>query len=98
MLLVLALLGLVLPWAYNIQYFLAGGSVAPEVFFRDAFANALTSAITLDVYLAAVAFSLVVGLDGPAGRSRWWALPATFFVGLSFALPAYAWWRLAPKR
>jgi len=30
-------IGLVLPWRYNLAYFAAGGSVLPEVFFRDAF-------------------------------------------------------------
>ena len=63
----LAVIGLVLPWRYNLAYFAAGGSVLPEVFFRDAFANALTSAITLDVYLSALAFS-AARLDPEAAR------------------------------
>lgn len=93
-LLLLAVLGLLLPWHYNLLYFLNGGSVLPEVFFLDAFANHLTSAITLDVYLAAVAFSVGVAIDRAAGVVRWWAIPATFLLGLSFALPGYLWWRL----
>ena len=93
----LAVAGLVLPWRYNLAYFAGGGSVLPAVFFRDAFANALTSAITLDVYLSALAFSVGVALDAAAGRRRWWALPATFLIGLSFALPAYLWWRLRAR-
>jgi hypothetical protein len=97
-LLVLTVLGLVLPWWFNLQYFSAGGSVAPGAFFGAAFANALTTAITLDVYLAAIAFSLGVALDAAAGPRRWWALPLTFLVGLSFALPGYLWWRSAPHR
>ena len=91
--LVLALFGLVLPWWFNVRYFAGGGSVAPAEFFGTAFANALTTAITLDVYLSALAFSLAVALDRTAGARRWWALPLTFFVGLSFAAPAYLWWR-----
>src|SRR3989344_793162 len=51
--LLLALLGLAVPWYFNTVYFLAGGSVMPDVFWRDAFANALTTGITCDVYLAA---------------------------------------------
>ena len=62
----LAVIGLVLPWRYNLAYFAAGGSVLPEVFFRDAFANALTSAITLDVYLSALAFSAGVATSSPS--------------------------------
>jgi len=95
---VLAVAGLLLPWRYNLKYFGGGGSVAPDVFFRDAFANALTTAITLDAYLAAVAFCVGVALDNAAGRRRSWALPATFLLGLSFALPGYLWWRLGERR
>lgn len=94
----LAVIGLVLPWIYNLQYFAAGGSVMPGPFLREAFANALTTAITLDVYLAALTFSVGVALDTAAGPRRWWAVPVTFFIGLSFALPAYLYWRLDPRR
>ncbi len=91
--LALALIGLVLPWWFNLRYFAEGGSVLPGAFFGAASANALTTAITLDVYLAALAFSLAVAVDAQAGPRRWWALPLTFGVGLSFALPGYLWWR-----
>lgn len=90
---VLTVVGLLLPWRFNLQYFAEGGSILPGAFFASAFANPLTTAITLDVYLAAVTFSVAVAADGKAGRARWWAIPATFFVGLSFALPGYLWWR-----
>ena len=93
LLFVLAVAGLLLPWRFNLLYFAGGGSVLPGVFFGDAFANPLTTAITLDVYLAAVAFSVGVARDKMAGRSRWWAVPAAFLLGLSFALPGYLWWR-----
>lgn len=96
LMLLLALVGLVLPWWFNLQWFAAGGSVLPAVFWPAAFANALTTAITLDVYLAALVFALAVGADRAAGARRWWALPLTFGIGLSFALPAYLWWRSRP--
>jgi hypothetical protein len=95
---VLALVGLVVPWWFNVRYLSAGGSLAPGDFFSAAFANPLTTAITLDVYLAAVAFSVAVARDTDAGPHRWWAIPLTFGVGLSFALPLYVWWRSAPPR
>lgn len=98
LLLALAVAGLLLPWRYNLLYFANGGSTLPGVFFRDAFANHLTTAITLDVYLAAVAFSVGVAIDRAAGLRRWWAIPATFLLGLSFALPGYLWWRLGQHR
>jgi len=97
-LLVLALLGLVLPWWFNLRFLAGGGSLAPGAFFGAAFANPLTTAITLDVYLAALAFCIGVAQDADAGPRRWWALPLTFGVGLCFALPGYLWWRSAPRR
>lgn len=89
----LSVAGLLLPWRYNFLYLANGGSVLPDAFFQAAFANALTTAITLDVYLAAAAFSVGVAMDRTLGAIRWWAIPATFLLGLAFALPGYLWWR-----
>ena len=89
----LALAGLLLPWYYNLRYFAGGGGVAPQAFFGAAFANPLTAAITLDVYLAAISFSVAVACDRAAGARRWWAVPLCFFVGLAVALPGYLLWR-----
>lgn len=93
----LAVLGLLLPWWFNLQYFAQGGSIAPGIFLRDATANALTTAITWDVYLAGFAFCAATTADRAAGRARWWAWPATFGIGLAFSLPAYLWWRLGQR-
>lgn len=98
LLLALSIAGLLLPWRYNLLYIASGGSLLPEAFFQAAFANALTTAITLDVYLAAAAFSVGVALDRAASSVRWLAIPATFLLGLSFALPGYLWWRLGKPR
>lgn len=87
-LLALAACGLVLPWIWNIRYFLQGGSVAPQVFWPDAMANALTTAITLDVYLAAASFSVWVLWDRRV-RRPWLLVLACFGLGLAFALPLY---------
>ncbi|MEZ5727073.1 MAG: DUF2834 domain-containing protein [Burkholderiaceae bacterium] len=99
LLLLLALVGLVAPWWFNLSYLGAGGSLAPGAFFGAAFANPLTAAITIDVYLAALAFCFGVALDAAAGPRRWWSVPLTFGVGLAFTLPLYLWWRSqAPRR
>ena len=87
--LLLALVGLVVPWYFNLAYFQAGGSIAPQVFWGHAFANALTTSITLDVYLAALAFSAWVAADRGLGAWRWAYIAACFAIGLSFALPLY---------
>lgn len=84
----LALLALALTWRFNLAYFAGGGSVLPQVFFRDAAANALTTAITLDVYLAAGAFSIWVLAERRVRRPGWY-VAGCFGVGLAVALPLY---------
>lgn len=85
----LAIAGMAIPWYFNLAYFQAGGSVAPGVYWRDAAANALTTGITVDVYLAAVAFSAWVASDRRLGAWRWAYVLACFGIGLAFALPLY---------
>jgi hypothetical protein len=88
---VLAGLGLVSTWYFNLQYLQDGGSVAPGPYFGAATANALTTAITLDVYVAALVFSVWVFIEWQR-RSAPNPLPyilLCFFVGLAFAFPAY---------
>ena len=87
--LALACLGLAVPWYFNTVYFLSGGSVMPDVFWSDAFANALTTGITLDVYLAAVAFSAWVAADRRLGAWCWAYIAACFGIGLAFVMPLY---------
>ena len=93
----LAAVGLVVPWIFNLQFLAHGGSLRPEVFWPAAFANPLTTAITLDVYLAALAFALWVAADHSAGRWRWVLIAACFGLGLSFVLPVYLARRLAVR-
>lgn len=90
--LLLALAGLVLPWIFNLRYFAQGGSVLPQVFFRDAGANALTTAITIDVYLAATCFAVWVLAERRVRHPWAWVL-GCFGVGLAFVLPLYLWRR-----
>ncbi|RYF38137.1 MAG: DUF2834 domain-containing protein [Comamonadaceae bacterium] len=87
----LALLGLAIPWTFNIAFLLEGGSFAPAPFLAAVSANKLTAGITWDVYLAAAAFSVWLLRDAPkAGvRHPWIYVALTFAVGLAFALPLY---------
>lgn len=89
--LALALAGLVVTWFFNLRYFLSGGSVAPDRFWADAMVNPLTSAITVDVYLSALVFSVWVWRE-TARVSRWRAMAwiaLCFGIGLAIALPLY---------
>lgn len=87
----LALAGLLIPWAFNLDYLRQGGSFAPGPFLQAVAANSLTAGITWDVYLAATAFSAGVVLEGPrpGARRPWLYVLLTFGVGLAVALPLY---------
>lgn len=87
----LAVAGLLATGYYNGQYFLHGGGLGPNEFFGAAFANALTTAITIDVYLAALVFSIWVITDAKrvALKRPWLYVVLCFGVGLAIAYPLY---------
>ncbi len=87
----LALLSLVATWFYNAQYIMNGGGLGPSEFFGAAFANPLTTAITLDVYLAAAVFSIWVVNDAKHAQVKWpWLyVVLCFAAGLAIAFPLY---------
>ena len=89
--LILAIVGFAATWTFNLQYFADGGSVAPGPFFSSAFANALTTSITVDVYWSALAFSMWIIHErrDEASPSPWIYVALCFTVGLAFALPLY---------
>jgi hypothetical protein len=88
---VAALVGLVATWYFNLQYFAQGGSVAPAAFFSAAGANALTTAITIDVYIAAIVFSawVITERQRPGAPRPLPYIVLCFAVGLAFAFPLY---------
>jgi len=88
---VLAAVGLAATWYFNIQFFLEGGSVAPGSFFGSAFANSLTTAITVDIYWAAVVFSVWAVLERhrAGSPSPWLYIVLCFGLGIAFAFPLY---------
>lgn len=87
----LALVGFLATWYYNGQYILNGGGLGPNEFFAAALANSLTTAIAVDVYLAALVFSVWVIIDSKRISARWpWLYVVLCFgVGLAVSLPLY---------
>jgi hypothetical protein len=86
-----SVVGLVVPWYFNIQYFIEGGNLTPSTFFGAALANPLTTAITIDVYLCAVVFSLWAVAESRRLFSPrpFLYIVLSFAVGLAFAFPLY---------
>lgn len=87
----LALAGLVVTGYFNGRYLLEGGGLGPGEFFGAAMANSLTTAITIDVYLAALVFAVWVVIDSKrtALKRPWLYILLCFFVGLAVAFPLY---------
>lgn len=87
----LAAVGLMATWYYNGLYILGGGGLGPAEFFGTAFANALTTAITIDVYCSALVFSVWVVTDAKRMglRRSWLYVVVCFCIGLAVALPLY---------
>jgi hypothetical protein len=87
----LAIVGLALTWYFNFLFFSGGGSIAPDSFLPSAFANPLTTSITLDVYWSALVFSIwiVAERNAPLAPAPWIFIVLCFGIGLAFALPLY---------
>jgi len=86
-----AVSGLLITWFFFIQYLLAGGSFVGDAFFYAAMANPVTTAITIDVYLSAVVFSIWLFGEARKYNIRWpWLyVVLTFALGLTFSFPLF---------
>jgi hypothetical protein len=89
--LLLACAGLAVTWYFNLRYMQAGGTFDPATFWHHAFANDLTAAMSLDVYLAALAFSVWVFREArrTGMRRPWLYVLLCFFGALACALPLF---------
>lgn len=87
----MVVVGLTITWYFNILYFVEGGSVTPSLFFASAFTNNLTTAITIDIYFAALVFSVWVWFESKRHCIKWPLvyIALCFGVGLSVAFPLF---------
>ena len=85
----LAILGLVLPWCFNLQFLAAGGSLLD--FLRAGFANAAVSSVTVDILIAAGAFLIWMIVEARRlGMRHWWIyVVLTFSIAFAFAFPLF---------
>ena len=92
--LILAILGLILPYWYFFRFLSANGlNLSPLV--QQLFANDISTFFAIDLILSTVVFWIF--LAGEAIRLRmknWWLyILASLLVGLSFALPLFLYFR-----
>lgn len=86
-----AALALFATWYYNAQYLMNGGSLLPSAFFGTAFANSLTTAMTIDIYISGLVFSVWAVSDAKRHsiKNAWLYVLLCFGVGLAISLPLY---------
>jgi hypothetical protein len=92
----LAVLGFVVPYYYFAR-FLSTNGLNLSLIVEQLFANDISTAFAIDLFIAAIAFWVFLVHEGPRLAIRYWwlCIPATLLVGLSFSLPLFLWMREA---
>ena len=87
----LALLGAVLPWSFNLQFFNEAATPSMGYFVALCFANPASSSITIDLLIGATAFSVWMLAEARrlGIRHVWVYLLLTMFVAFAFAAPLF---------
>lgn len=89
---VLAVLGLVGPWFFNLQFMAQNpGSFDLLAFFGEGFTSAATSSMTVDLFIAFAAFAIFVVAEARRVGMRYgWAYVVLgFFVAFACAFPLF---------
>lgn len=92
--LVMAIAGTLIPWLFFGSFFALNGIDIP-LFLQALFVNGAAGGFSADVLISIPVFWIWSWRDARQhGVARWWLiLPASFFVGLSLALPLYLYLR-----
>jgi Protein of unknown function (DUF2834). len=94
--LLLTIIGAIAPWSFLLKFFLQNG-LDLDLFFQNAFANHVASAVAIDLLICADVFFCFSFIElKRLGLSRRWLfvyVVATFGIGLSCALPLFLYWR-----
>ena len=86
---VLAVLGAVLPWYFNVQ--LMPSAFTLQGFLAGVFANPASSSIGVDILVAGTAFNVWMVTEARRlGMKHWWVyIVVTFFVAFACACPLF---------
>jgi hypothetical protein len=89
--LTIAILGLILVAYYNMLYFAGSPDIYFTTYIKTLLVNHATTALTLDIYICALVFSIWVFNDAKSLKIKWPFLYIVlcFGVSLAFAFPLY---------
>lgn len=88
--LLMCVIGTVIPWAFFGSFFASNG-LDVLLFLKGLFTNGAAGGFSADVLISIAVFWVWSFIDARkvGVKQWWWVLPASFFVGLSLALPLY---------
>ena len=92
--LIMAVIGTVIPWLFFAGFFTQYGPDVP-LFLQSLFVNGAAGGFSADVLISILVLWVWCWHDATKNKvAYWWLIfPASFFVGLSLALPLYLYLR-----
>lgn len=86
--------GVLVPFAFIIGFFGVPEPTIP-LFFTSIFVNHVSSAVAGDLLISGLVFFIFLFFEGRRlnMKNLWLFVPATLFVGLSFGLPLFLYFR-----
>jgi hypothetical protein len=93
--LVLALIGVILPYSQFMPWVIEHHALNMPLFIRDLFANRISAFFALDVIVSAIVLLVFIRSEGRRLRVRflWFPVLGTVFVGVSLGLPLFLYLR-----
>lgn len=93
--LVLALIGLILPFSQFFPWLMEHHGLNMALFIPDLFANRISGFFALDVIVSAIVLIIFVLAEGRrlGMRNMWAPIAGTLLVGVSFGLPLFLYLR-----
>ena len=89
--LLLAVIGLVLPYSQLVPWIAEHHALDMSIFLRELFANRISAFFAMDVIVSAVVLILFIKTEGKrlAMRLLWLPIFGTLLVGVSFGFPLF---------
>lgn len=94
--LILAVLGVVVPWYFNLQFVRESGGLSYTGFFQSALAGGPAAvSLTVDITIAYLAFCVWAVVEGRrlGMRHLWFYIAWATLVAFASALPLFFWFR-----
>lgn len=91
----LAIVGVVWPWNYNLVWMQTSDAPSLPSFFAEGFTTPATSSLTVDLFIACTTFFVWMLVEARRLKMRWaWLLiPYALMIAFASAFPLFLLWR-----